>query len=322
MSSDAGNNHQGIVQPRGFPPLPEGWESEWETYRSADDSLQLFSSIHQSKALQVPHRALVVVHGFGEHGGRYLHFPHYLKTVVDRIIAPDHRGHGRSEGVRGHVDRFDLYVDDLALVIRRLDERLRAEHGTSEIHLFGHSMGGLVALRLMMLEPELRVRSVMISAPLLGLRVKVPVQKKIAAYALSSVWGSLQLASEIDPAVLSHDREVADAYRRDRLVHMKATPRYYTEMQKAMADTLARESGIQAPLLMLVPLQDQVVDPEATLDFFRRLKHRDKHLRTYPDFFHESVNEIGKERVFDEIRQWIAGHSQTLAQARLEKGSP
>jgi alpha-beta hydrolase superfamily lysophospholipase len=119
------------------------------------------------------------------------------------------------------------------------------------------------------------------------------------------------MTSEIDARVLSHDAEVAEAYKADRLVHEKGTPRFYTELLSAIADTKRRDSGIEVPMQMLVPLQDKVVDPEASLQFFRNLKHREKQLRTYPGFYHESFNEVGKEQAFEDLRSWINMHSDS-----------
>jgi alpha-beta hydrolase superfamily lysophospholipase len=252
---------------------------------------------------------LVIFHGLGEHGGRYLHFPHYLQADVGAVYCMDHRGHGRSDGLRGHSDRFDFLVDDAALAIRRVDERLRERFGRSEIHVLGHSMGGLITLRALFLHPDLPVQSVTVSAPLLGIKVPLSLGKRAAAQVLARLWGSVHMNSEVDPALLSHDPAVGEAYLADRLVHKKGTPRFYVELLAAISDTMRRNSGIDLPLQMLLPMKDQVVDSEAALKFFRELKLRDKHLATYPDFFHESFNEIGKERAFEDLRTWINTHS-------------
>lgn len=302
--------HQGILQPRGFPGLPEGWVSDWETFASNDSELQLFQIAHHREKWTSP-KALVVLHGMGEHGGRYLHVAHFLKDDVGAVYCLDHRGHGRSEGLRGHISRFDLFSDDAALAIRRIDESLRKRFGRSEIHVLAHSLGGLIGLRTAFLHPTLPIHSLTVSAPLLGVKVELPLVKRAGAQVLSRIWGSLHMASEIDARLVSHDPEVVDAYRADRLVHRKGTPRFYTELLKAIADTKSRESGLEVPLQMIVPLQDSIVDPEASLEFFRNLKHREKQLRTYPGFFHESFNEIGKEQAFEDLRSWINTHSDS-----------
>ena len=302
-------NYQGSLQPKSFPGLPNGWTTEWETFPAADGKLQLFLVSHHPEKWTSP-RALIILHGLGEHGGRYLHFPHFLESEVGSVFMLDHRGHGRSEGIRGHAENFDTFADDAAAAIRRVDELLRKRFGRSEIHLFAHSMGGLVALRTLLLHPGLPIESASICAPLLGVKVQLPLFKRAGAYALARLWGSLHMSNELDPKLISHDSEVVEAYVQDRLVHSKGTPRFYVEMKRAIADTLKRDSGIDVPIQFLIPMQDQIVDPEAALKFFRALKLREKRLRTYPGFYHEAFNEIGKEQAFEDLRSWIHSHIQ------------
>lgn len=266
-------------------------------------------------------RVLLAFHGLGEYGGRYLHFPHFLKGVVNAVICPDHRGHGRSEGLRGHVEDFDDYVNDAIASVRRLDERLRTRFGSSEIHLLGHSMGGLIALRALLADTDLPVRSAIISAPLLGIKMPVPPLKRAAAKVISMIWGSFQLASDLDVTQLSHDENVQEAYLSDELVHTKLTPSAFFALEKAMTDTRTssvRSKTIRAPMLMLVPLSDQIVDPDPSLQFYSSIHCTGKKLVTLPGFRHEPFNEgrvslgsnevDGKAMAFAEAAKWIQGH--------------
>jgi alpha-beta hydrolase superfamily lysophospholipase len=302
---------QGILQPKGFPTLPQGWSYEWETYPSVDGLAQIFSASFEKKNPEPGkgHRALVISHGIGEHGGRYLHFPYYLQNSIDLVVAPDHRGHGRSEGLRGHVSQFTDYENDLALAIQRLDEKLKKRYGKSEIHVLGHSMGSLILLGMMYRHPQLPIKSATISSPLIGLRMPVPVVKKVAALAIARVWGNLQMETELDVSHLSHDREVQETYLKDRLVHPKITPKLFLGMQASMAEMAKREQPFNYPLLAVIPMDDPIVDSEKALSFYRSLKLSDKQLKTYPGFLHESFNEIGKEQVFEDLEEWIKQHS-------------
>ncbi|MEK6705308.1 MAG: alpha/beta fold hydrolase [Bdellovibrionota bacterium] len=292
----------GGMQPAGFPPLPEDWESQWTTFQA--DLVSIFMVTHHKKKWNTP-RVLLVIHGLGEHGGRYLHFPHYLKNVVDAVACMDLRGHGRSEGVRGHVDDFNLYVDDVAKAISLLDEELKRRFGGSEIHVLGHSMGGLVLLRLLLKKGNLPIKSAAVSAPLLGIRSSVNAVKKSAVTLLSKMWGTFHLTSGLNSAKISHDPAVVKAYDTDRLVHKKVTPKFFVSLQAAILDTVQRTAGIKPPLLFLVPLADEIVGPDKTITFFNELKHRNKRIKMYKDFFHESFNEVGKEQAFHDLEEWI-----------------
>ncbi len=301
--------YQGVIQPMSFPPLPQNWVSDWETFPSADGQLQLYSVFHHSENWQGP-RTLVVLHGLGEHGGRYLHFPHYLQNVVDGVYCLDHRGHGRSEGIRGHVESFDLFVSDLVLALGRLEESLVKRFGRAEIHLFAHSMGGLIALKTLLSHPKLPLQSVAISAPLLKIALEVPALKRAAASVMVRLWGSLQMTSEVDAQDLSHDLSVVHAYSQDRLVHSKVTPQLFTQLLTAMESSMNSSQGeLPYPVQFHIPLEDKVVSSEAAIEFYRNIKSRDKTLKTYPHFFHEAFNELKKEEPFSDLLNWIKAHS-------------
>ncbi len=290
------------------PQFPKDWLSESGLIPSSDKKHSLFLNRFWNPSPS-HFRALLVVHGMGEHSGRYRQFPARLAPTVSAVYTYDHRGHGQSEGVRGHVDCFEQLGEDLCEVLERMREELREKwKALPELHLFAHSLGGLIALRTLFLEPRLPLRSAQISAPLLGVKMPVPPVKKRLASVLSRIWGSIPLSSELDPGLLTHDPEVVEDYRNDPLVHNKVTPRFFTELMRALNDTVSRSEGISVPLQFLVPLSDQVVDSERTLGFFERLKSADKRLRTYPGFFHEAFHELENQRVFEDIREWIEKH--------------
>jgi acylglycerol lipase len=300
--------HLGLLQPKGFPGLPSDWTSDWEKFSSRPSEPQLFAVTHHQKDWKNP-RALIVLHGLGEHGGRYLHFPHYLKDVVGAVHCIDQRGHGRAGGLRGHCDSWDQLSDDLISAIRRFQTQMMEHHKRPEIHLFAHSMGGLVALHALYKDANLPLASVNISAPLLGIRVPVSSVKKGAGRVLSRAWPNLQMKNEIDVNLVSHDPEVVSAYQNDRLVHGLITPRMYTEMVRAMDEVHAKTEGWNYPVQFYVPLKEGIVSEEATLKFYKALNSAEKSEKSYPDFFHESFNEPEKERAFEDLRAWILSHS-------------
>ncbi len=248
-----------------------------------------------------PRALLLVSHGMGEHAGRYAAFAHDLAAAGISTHALDHRGNGRSPGRRGHVGRFRELVDDLEAFRRGV---VAPGARGRPVFILGHSLGGLIALRHLQEHPEAPWAGAILSAPALEAAVEAPRWKVALARALSPVLPAIPFANEIDPAVLTHDRALVDAYRDDPLVHPYITPRLYTEMVEAMRLALARGERIRTPLFFVVPGEDRVVRSAATEAFARSLPG-DVTLRRYEGFFHECFNELERTRVVRDVVEWI-----------------
>jgi lysophospholipase len=292
-----------MMMPQGFPPFPLAFEYETEVHESLDGEHSVFFNIFRKRGV-VPKRALLIIHGQGEHGGRYQHFAHYLGEEYDLIVAPDLRGHGRSEGIRGHVERFDEYIDDALLAWDWIWKHVPAD---TKVDWFGHSMGGLVSMRTFLYRNDLQASHLIISSPLIGLKVPVPFVKLAAAKVLSRVWGALQMPTGLDASLVSHDQNVVDTYLKDRLNHSVATPRFFFSMKEAMENLLTSDLRLPAStrLLFQVAGEDGIVDAEAAKGFYSQVKHADKKLISYPGLYHEIFNETVKENVFEDLKAWL-----------------
>ncbi len=301
--------------PFGFPPLERDWLAEFETFPSVDRKVTLFSHLFRpSRPLpERQHRALMIFHGQSEHSGRYIHFPHYLRESVGSIYAMDHRGHGRSTGIWGHVSHFDRFADDAAAAVLRYHEYLQRQYGKSEIHLLGHSMGGLITLRMLLLYPDLPIASVALSSPMIELAFKVPKLKEMAGRLIYRLFPFLPLPGEPMDHIISRDKNVVHAYRRDPHNHGLASSAFYFTYLEVLEDTLARGAELHYPMLLQLPLRDKIIDPGRTEQFFQTWQGDNKKLITYPDLFHEIYNEPEKTSVFHDLKEWIARHAVTEA---------
>jgi len=246
--------------------------------------------------------AIVVVHGLGEHSGRYGEFAERMAAYGIATYAMDLRGHGLSEGRRGHVPSFDVYLQEL--------DRFRREvEGLADfrvpLFLLGHSLGGLIALRYQE-EYNTRFEGAIISTPWLATAMTIPRWKANAAHALSKLLPALPMHAGIKPEHLSRDTDIVEAYRADPLVHDTVTPRLFTEVSAAMGLAFQRTDRIQEPLLLLLAGDDRLVDTERALRFARSLHIPDFTLRVYPGHFHELLNELDRATIHREIRDWIA----------------
>jgi lysophospholipase len=246
---------------------------------------------------------LAVVHGYGEHGGRYGFLVDDMVPRGYAVVAFDLRGHGLSPGRRGHVDRFDDYVADTGAFLK---EARRLRPGTP-IVLIGHSMGGLIAAALAEQEADDLV-GLVLSSPFLGMRLTVPPLQVKAARLLSRVAPTLRMNNPLRNEQLSHDAAVVAAAGADVLNHRLTTTRWAAEILRVQPAVIAAAGGLSLPLLLLYTDDDPIADPRATEAFFERAGSADKTKLCYAGYYHEVFNEVGRAAVFADLAGWLAGH--------------
>lgn len=286
-----------------FPKIPATWNEESHFIEKGQIHLRLYQSKTFSQG-----RWLYLIHGQGEQSDRYAHFPFYLDGVVDAIICIDLPGHGKSKGVRGHIESFDQYSQALLSGFHFAQNWIKAKDPGSRAHWFGHSLGGLITLRTLLNESHLEISSVITSAPLLDLAMPVPKLKKFFGELVEPFLGSIKLGNELDGSLISHDPEVVKAYNENALNHNFVTPRFFVNLIKEMSLVRARTGPLAYNYLMMVPLADQIVNWKASYQFFENLKvteNRKKELASFPNFYHESFNEIEKGRAFNALTDWL-----------------
>lgn len=255
---------------------------------------------------------VVLLHGYCEHRGRYRHVAEHLIRHGYTVLVGDLRGHGESAGERGHVARFADYLDDVdALLAVGLEQdaafrksRPGASAAPSRPAFVTHSMGGLVGLEYVLARPQ-AFRAAALSAPFLGLRLKVPAWKRSLGLAASLIRPGLRLPNELPSSSLSHDPEVCRAYDTDPLVSHEATARWFTEALAAQADVRARASRVKLPVFFMCPGDDHLVDTSVSQQVFDRLGSTDKTLTSYPGLYHEIFNELQKDRVLTDLTNWL-----------------
>jgi alpha-beta hydrolase superfamily lysophospholipase len=249
---------------------------------------------------------LVISHGLGEHSGRYGNIVEKVLPNGISIWALDHRGHGRSDGPRGHVSDFGNYIEDLRTIVQM--SRADLPEGM-KCFLLGHSMGGLIALNFALGHPDM-INGVITSSPSLGLRVNVPVIKGALGMIMSTICPRLTLGNELDTSMISHDAEVVSAYHSDPLVHTRISVRWFTEFLSAMSAVNRLAPKMEVPILMQVAGDDYLVNANASKTFFEKLILKDKTLHIYDGLYHEIYNEEEKQRfkVLADLQNWLENH--------------
>jgi alpha-beta hydrolase superfamily lysophospholipase len=241
---------------------------------------------------------IVIVHGLGEHSGRYQNVVDQLLPEGYAIYALDHRGFGRSGGKRGHVDRFQDYEQD----VKHLVELARQEQPGWELALFGHSMGGLIGLAYALDYPD-TLDYLVISAPALAADSPRPLVMLMRI--ANRLYPRFTITRPGDGAGISRDPQVVQAFIQDPLFVPVSTARWAVEMLTTQQTVMARAGELRLPLLMVQGMADTVVRPDATIAFFERVASEDKTLLQYPGYFHELHNDIGKEKPLGDLVAWL-----------------
>ncbi len=248
---------------------------------------------------------ILVVHGLGEHGGRYAHVAEHLVEHGFRVVAYDHRGHGDSAGARGRLARRDDLLVDLARVI----DAERAAHPASLV-LLGHSLGGLVAARFvaesLRASPQAWSREVgalVLSSPALDAGLST-VQRALLAL-LEPIAPNLAVGNGLKPEWLSHDAAVVAAYRADPLVHDRIAPRLARFLADEGAEVLAVAPRWRVPTLLMWAGADRCVAPRGSADFAASAPKSAVTAWPLPTLFHEIFNEPERAQVLATLDDWL-----------------
>ncbi|MGH2407649.1 MAG: lysophospholipase [Candidatus Limnocylindrales bacterium] len=262
---------------------------------------------HEAGADPAPRAAVAIVHGFGEHAGRY-------SAVVDALTARgfavhgfDLRGHGRSPGRRGHIDAWADYRDDL---LAFLDHVRAHEPPGTPVFVYGHSLGGAIALELGLREP-MGLAGLVASGPaLVPTGVRSPALEAVGRV-LSRAWPTFSIQMPLEREHITRSPEVLAATRADPLNHRTITARAATVTLPALAWARANAAGWRLPLLVIHGGGDRIIDPEGSRAFVAAAREGgapDVELRIYEGGYHEPHNDLDAPRVMADVADWLERH--------------
>lgn len=253
-----------------------------------------------------PQALIVIVHGAGEHCGRYEYAAESLVRAGYGTYALDHRGHGRSDGPRALIDRLDNAVAD----VDRLVSAALAEHPALPLFMLGHSMGGTIAIHYA-LSHQNRLTGMILTGPLAAIEAGAPL--RLAGRVLSVIAPTLPLVA-VDPALVSRDPRVVSAYESDPLVHHGKLPaRTLAELGSAIDKFPDAVPAITVPILILYGTQDRLCPPSGSAMLGERVGAQDKAVRPYEGLYHEILNEPERDEVLADIRAWVSARVGSAA---------
>jgi len=250
-----------------------------------------------------PRAILLVVPGLAEHSGRYMNLVHYFVPRGYAICGLDHRGHGKSEGLRCHIDKFSDYLTDL----KAFFDIIRGGHSGTRIFLVGHSMGATIALAYTV-QHQKDLAGVVLSGVGLKAGSSITPLQRAAVPIVSRLFPKMGV-SVLDATAISQDKAVVDAYVNDPLVYRgKIRARLGAEMLKTIQKLPSQVSTVSLPILIMHGTRDRLCDPEGSRLLYERVGSKDKTLKFYEGFHHEIFNEPGHNQVLADTAAWLEAH--------------
>ena len=246
---------------------------------------------------------LFVVHGLGEHSGRYMNHVDRFVPLGYAVYGLDHIGHGKSDGEREVIVRFEDYTEPLTAYYNMV----KGWQPGKPIFILGHSLGGLITCYYLLDHQDL-FKGAIISAPLIKVSENISSMTITMGKVLSRIAPKAGLLS-LDATGVSRDPEVVNAYVNDPLVfHGKTPARLAAEMLKAMMRVTAEKEKITLPFIVVQGGADKLVDPGGAQMLYDNAGSKDKTLKIYQGLYHEVHNEPEREVMFKDVESWLVAH--------------
>ncbi|MBT8395318.1 MAG: alpha/beta hydrolase [Gemmatimonadetes bacterium] len=250
-----------------------------------------------------PRSALLLVHGLGEHSGRYDAFASTLASEGNSVFSFDLRGHGRSPGARGDVDAFPRLLEDL---LGMEAEMARQVPGHLPRYLMGHSLGGLICIRRLQVFKG-PFEGAIISAPWMA--TALPDWLRKVGRFLGVALPTVPLPAGINPGRLTRDPDMVRAWREDPLIHTRVTGRFFREAEREQRRAWISPMPKDLPLLFLIPGDDQVVRSSVTETFARGIAGAGTQVELLEGRRHEPLNDLGRDEVYEMVIDWLAAQT-------------
>ena len=243
---------------------------------------------------------VVLIHGMGEHASRYTAYviPQLISNNYN-VIAFDNFGHGKSTGKRGHTPGYEQMLDLIDIVI----ERATSIFTHSSLFLYGHSMGGNLALNYILRRSH-TIKGAIVTSPFLKLAFQPPLWKIILGKGLHKIAPSLTLKSGLDTSHISKDRVEVAKYEKDHLIHDKISPEFSFPVMEAGLWALEHSKNLKIPLFMAHGRADKITDHKAS-EHFAQMNNDLITLKLFNDGYHELHNDNEKEVLLESIVKWI-----------------
>jgi acylglycerol lipase len=241
---------------------------------------------------------IVLVHGMGEHSGRYKHVAKKLTENDYSVVAFDHFGHGKTSGKRGHNPNFNAVLESITETV----EVAKKHYPNTPIFLYGHSMGGNAVVNYVLKKTH-DLKGIIATSPFLKLAFVPPKIKLAVGKLLQKIAPSITMGNELDANDISREKIEVDKYINDPLIHGKISPNFSLTFIETGEWAIANASKLQTPMFLLHGTGDKIIDYKGTQEFAN--KSDKATLRLYEGGYHELQNDLCKEEMMQDVVNWL-----------------
>ncbi len=272
------------------------------TFKGFEDCNLYFQSWHPERASEA---IVVLIHGLGGHSGILGNVVEYLVPQGYEVYAMDLRGHGRSQGQRGHINAWQEFREDL----RAFLQQIRQHQAHCPLILWGHSLGGTIVLDYALRFPE-QLQGLIVSAPALS-QISVPTPKLLVGQLLSKVLPHFSLTAGLAKRLATRNQVALAAYLQDPLRHEWGTARLVTEFFRTVDWINYHAAELRVPLLIMHGTADRVTSPEGSRAFFERVLLPDKEHHEYSGAYHDLYDDLDRMTMFNDVEVWLDRHLES-----------
>jgi alpha-beta hydrolase superfamily lysophospholipase len=249
---------------------------------------------------------VLAIHGMTMHSGQMVKIGEYLSNRGVGVLAPDMRGFGHYQGLKGHVDDYEEFMMDLSSLLDQVRERFPDE----KIYMLGHSLGGLHTINFVLRNPH-ALNGIILSAPAVSEKAKISKGKRLVARLISAINLKKHFAAGVNAEDMAQDPEIVESIKNDSLRFKFMTARFGISVQNAMKIAASSAAQILVPVLFLQGGEDKLVDPLKASNFFDDLKVDDKTWKMYDNLYHTLPQVKDNEQVLQDIFEWVDVRSKS-----------
>jgi len=247
---------------------------------------------------------IIIIHGLGEHSGRYKEFASFFIKKNIGVFSFDLIGHGKSDGLKGHISNIKDFTDSIEEVLIQVRKRFI----NTPIIIFGHSLGGCLALNYLIERKSKEISLAIISSAWIETEIQIPKYLLIIQKVIHILFPKVRLSNRLDTKDLSKDIKIIDKYKNDPLVHDRISLNLLSKINKTIEKIKNKDYNIEIPVLIIHGKKDKIISYKGSELISKKIK--DSKLKLYDNVYHEPHNDNEKKEILEYYYDFIKNHKK------------